>query len=346
MEERIFHQIDCLRRMGGNWLEAFGPGRVEIPNEIIMETAGVRLREYRSAEAGSVLFIVPAPIKRYYIWDLDPESSVVAQAIAEGFHVYVAEWTEAPIDYGLTEYVAILHRCVMQLRQRGYRPIHIATHSLGGILSVAFVALYPTEIKTLVLIETPLHFGQHANAFVRILAAGPSGHEVAARFGSVPGSFLSVTAATAYPAEFGFERYVDWVACMHSMQQLATHMRVERWAMDELPLPGALYAEVVDDLYRRNSLMRGDLIVSGKRIGPDAVGLPLVFVLDPWCRVVAPEAIMPFYAAVASTQKVLLSYPGESGVALRHVGALVGRAAHQKLWPRIFGWLRKNERVH
>jgi hypothetical protein len=36
--------------------------------------------------------------------------------------------------------------------------------------------------------------------------------------------------------------------------------------------------------------------------------------------------------------KSLLSYSGELGVGLQHVGSLVGRRAHQQLWPAILAW--------
>ena len=43
--------------------------------------------------------------------------------------------------------------------------------------------------------------------------------------------------------------------------------------------------------------------------------------------------------ATASPRKQLLHYEGDVGVNLQHVGVLVGRSAHARLWPRIFDWL-------
>jgi polyhydroxyalkanoate synthase len=38
---------------------------------------------------------------------------------------------------------------------------------------------------------------------------------------------------------------------------------------------------------------------------------------------------------VIAGPRVVLEYPGDVGVALQHVGVLVGATAHRELWPRI-----------
>ncbi|MBW8896540.1 MAG: hypothetical protein JF619_00125, partial [Massilia sp.] len=38
-------------------------------------------------------------------------------------------------------------------------------------------------------------------------------------------------------------------------------------------------------------------------------------------------------------RKRVLHYEGDVGVNLQHVGVLVGRSAHERIWPQIFDWL-------
>jgi len=337
-----FHHLDRLRRHSGQWLDNAGLGPEEYPHACLWESAGGRLLAYRAPPgARHGLLIVPAPIKRHYIWDLHPAASVVGHALGRGFAVYLAEWTEAPEDYGLAEYAAVIARCVATVTARQGRPPHLATHSLGGVLCVAYAALHPGSLAALVLVETPLHFGGAAGAFQLLLAAAPPAAAIAARFGCVPGSFLGAVSVAAAPAEFGWQRYADFVAATLKPAEMRTHLLVERWTLDELPLPGKLYLEVVDDLYRGDRLMRGDLLVAGTPVSPAAITAPLVAVFNPRSWVIPPESIIPFYRQVASTNKRLLPYEGDVGVALQHVGALVGRHAHAELWPAIFGWLRE-----
>jgi hypothetical protein len=51
---------------------------------------------------------------------------------------------------------------------------------------------------------------------------------------------------------------------------LDLHARVERWALDEVPLPGKLVHQIVEWLYRENRFCRGALKV-GTTISLDGV---------------------------------------------------------------------------
>jgi polyhydroxyalkanoate synthase len=36
----------------------------------------------------------------------------------------------------------------------------------------------------------------------------------------------------------------------------------------------------------------------------------------------------------------IISYPGEAGVGLQHLGILVGRKAQAEIWPQVVAWMR------
>jgi polyhydroxyalkanoate synthase len=44
---------------------------------------------------------------------------------------------------------------------------------------------------------------------------------------------------------------------MGDLRALDIHARVERWALDEAPLPGKLVQQIVAGLYRENRFCRG-----------------------------------------------------------------------------------------
>ena len=119
------------------------------------------------------------------------------------------------------------------------------------------------------------------------------------------------------------------------------HLRVQRWILDEFALPGRLFADIVEALYRDDQLMRGELVVAGRRVGPDALVVPLLNVIDPGSTAIPRSAIEPFHHAGASRHKALLEYHGDRGVGLQHVGVLVGQRAHAMLWPQIIDWIRR-----
>jgi polyhydroxyalkanoate synthase len=145
--------------------------------------------------------------------------------------------------------------------------------------------------------------------------------------------------ALAEPQAFRWERWADRWLSLGDPKALATHMQVERWTHDEFALPGRLFADIVESLYRRDEFTQGELDIGGRRIGPRQLRTPLLCVIDPRSKLIPPAAVLPFHDAAASRSKRVLHYEGDIGVNLQHVGVLVGRNAHAVVWPAIFDWL-------
>ena len=101
--------MDELRRHKGRGLDAVGLGPEETPHRVVSTFLGARLRAYHGHDGdhGPVLFIIPAPFKRAYIWDLLPHVSVVRRCLERSVRVYLLEWlipTEQEDEFGLSEY--------------------------------------------------------------------------------------------------------------------------------------------------------------------------------------------------------------------------------------------------
>ena len=156
--------------------------------------------------------------------------------------------------------------------------------------------------------------------------------------GLVPGSLLDLATLAAAPREFLLERYLDLLATL-GQPVSEVHLRVLRWTLDEMALPGRLFTEIVEDLYRDDRFMRGQLTIAGRRLGPESVTVPMSTVVDRRSTAIPASSIVPFHHRAASTRKLLLEYHGDRGVALQHVGVLVGRRAHNSLWPQLVSWL-------
>lgn len=348
----LFEQMDRIRRRRGDALDLAGFGPVETPYRTLHSETGVTLRRYGdSPNNGPVLLIVPAPIKRPYIWDLMPGISVVRACLDRGMRVYLAEWTAITVaeqSFGLADYGdRLLKACLDAIEADcGEHRVALAGHSLGGVLATSFACLYPQHVRAMVLLEAPVHFGADAGDFAPLVAAAPDAQSIERAFGIVPGSFLNAVSAVAAPHAFQWERYVDWSLSMASREAMGIHMRVERWTHDEFALPGRLFAEVVDRLYRNDELMRGTLRVGARQIGPGDLKAPLLNVIDPRSSVIPPRSILPFHQAAASKSKKILQYEGDVGVGIQHVGVLVGSNAHALVWPAIFDWLDEADAIH
>ena len=345
-----FASADRVRRRTGAWLDAAGLGPRETPARLVHAGHGFDLLAYDElleydppAAGGPVVLLLPAPIKRAYIWDLAPRVSVVRRCLERGLRVHLLRWTDpaasADGELGLADYVTRLLPDAMRAieAETGERHPVLAGHSLGGTLAALLAAACPERVGGLVLLEAPIRFGPGgAGAFAPALAAGPSPGSL--RGQTVPGSWLGLAATMAAPEVFVWERWVDRMASLRDPERLLLHYRVERWMLDELPWSRQLWDDVVR-LYREDAFMQGTLTLGGRDLRPALVTAPVLAVVNPASRIVPYESVQPFLAAAGTRDTSLLDYRGDRGVSLQHVGVLVGHRAHRELWPRILDWI-------
>src|SRR5215510_4794477 len=331
----FFEALDNARRLQGMALDALGLGPSEAPHETIFRTAGASLRRYGTGkEPGPPVVIIPAPIKRSYIWDLAPGASAARCLLDAGASVFLLDWEPTAEPFGLAEYAGLIREA---LDAAAIDRAVLLAHSLGGLFAAVFAALHPERVRGLGLLATPLHFERSVGIFSAMVDALPA-QELPP---SVPGSFLSAASFRAAPVTFGWERLLDLAASLGAPEALATHLRVERWALDEFPLPRPLIADLAEHLARDDAFVRGTLSLGGRLAAPSQVTAPLLCVVDPCCRVVPPASVLPFLEKAGSRDKTLLHYDGDVGVSLQHVGMLVGPQAHARLRPQITRWVRR-----
>jgi polyhydroxyalkanoate synthase len=339
---------DELRRTAGAFLDAIGLGPVETSFRIAKQQPGFRLRAYQEpghASGRPVLLIVPAPIKRAYIWDLLPEVSVVSQCRAHDIETYLLEWT-APASskdvFGLAEYTdAFIIAALDAVREEtGQDKVTLAGHSLGGTFAAIFAAMHPERVRALVLVDAPLAFGARLGPLERAASLMPPFQFIRTAIGSpVPGSFLNIISVAAAPQAFVWQPWSDLLASLFERQHAAIHARVMRWTFDEFAMPGRLFEETVELLYRQDRFHRDDLRVGHSIARASDLRLPVLAIVNPDGDVVPPDSCLAALDAVPSEHKRILRYHAEPGPALQHVGPLVGPIAHKQLWPEIIEWV-------
>jgi polyhydroxyalkanoate synthase len=266
---------------------------------------------------------------------------VVRRCLEASFRVYVVEWTEMPpkgANSGIAMYADTLtSQCVEAIGE----PVVLAGHSLGGTFAAIYASLHPERVRALVLLEAPVSFKDDTGAITALIRKLPR-TELLRQCGSYPGTLLNALSLTASPESFFWWRWRDRIASASDSAALRTHFLVERWTLDEYAMPGALFADVVE-LYRKDSFMCGTLEIGGKTAAARNVAASVLAVADPESDVVPPSAVVPFLDVLPDHKWTLLHYDGDTGVALRHVGMLVGRSAHRHLWPEILDWMRSLE---
>jgi polyhydroxyalkanoate synthase len=258
------------------------------------------------------------------------------------FHVYLLEWIPASPNTsgnGFNECTNAISDCVAKISaatRRRSKPF-LAGHSLGGTLAAIYGAVASDTIRGLVLLSAPLCFQPTTSRFRDALVSlVPSELPEADPF---PGSLLSYVSAMASPNTFIWSRQIDAALSVTDTQALDIHARVERWALDEAPLPGRLMHQIVDWLYRENRFCGGTLSLDDRILDPSCLSVPTLAVVNTADEVAPPASVKPFFDAIGTKKARIIEYPGEIGTSLQHVAILVGRQAHAHVWPEIFSWL-------
>ena len=332
---------DILRRAQGDVVGAFGLDPQESPHQIITSGAHWRLRDYGGNDRSRSLLIIAAPIKRPYIWDLAPSISTIRFCLHRGLSIQLLEWMAASPragNNGLDEYVLAISEVVATIATaaQGAKPFLIG-HSLGGTLAAIYGAFLPESIRGLVLLGAPLCFEPSANQFrdALVTLVPPEISDT----DPFPGSLLSHASALASPRTFIWSRLIDAAMSIADPLAMEIHARVERWALDEVPLPGKLVHQIIDWLYRENRFCRGSLKIGEKVIGPSSLSIPTLAVVNTADEIAPLNSIKPFADAMPKNVRVI-EYPGELGVCLQHLDILVGRHAQAHVWPEIVSWLK------
>lgn len=285
------------------------------------------------------ILIVPAPVKTFYIWDLKPASSPVRRCRDAGFAVYLLDWARATNQSaGLDHYADLtILKCLEAIQaEMKQERVFLAGHSLGGTFAAIFASLHPRNVRGLVEIEAPLAFEKGTLARAASLM-----HDIP-KEDSIPGFMLDVLSSCADPCSYVVEPWLDWVAANSSPLSADLHLRVRRWTLDERPMPGTLFCEVLTSLYRDNCFVEGRLKVGGLRADARAIEAPVLAIANPRSRVVPLESIEAYRTCTRSRDVQIREYAGDAGVVMQHIGGLVGPSAHDTLWPGILAWIKNN----
>jgi len=156
---------------------------------------------------------------------------------------------------------------------------------------------------------------------------------------------LSQVSVLASPDTFLWSRLTDAALSVTSRHALEIHTRVERWALDEVPLPGKLVHQLIEWLYRENRFCRGELKIGGRLISPQSMSVPTLAIVNTTDDIAPLSSVKPFIESMATKDTRIIEYPGEVGVGLQHLGVLIGQDAHANVWPEIISWLDKHRHM-
>jgi polyhydroxyalkanoate synthase len=289
------------------------------------------------------LLLIFALMNRPSILDLRPGNSFVEYMVGQRYDVYLLDWGMPGLEdrnLSFDDYVlSYLPRAIRKLKSfSGAIEFSLLGWCMGALITTMYAALRPDDgLRNLILLTAPLDFSdRQCGGFMRWASDQYLDLErLVARFGNVPGELLDYGAKALKPYENYVGHYVHLWQHLDDPKVVESWHAMNTWVNDLIPLPGAVYRQLIEDFYRRNRLITNSMTLRGETVDLRRVRANLLAVLANEDHIVPPQQTEHALDAFGSSDKRLLRIPGG------HIGMMAGSGAVHRTWPQIEGWLKR-----
>jgi polyhydroxyalkanoate synthase len=309
--------------------------------EVIHQGEKLKLRYYPAQGAAhrTPLVVVYALIKRPFILDLLPGRSVIETLTRCGFEVYLTDWIPPTREdgwRGFDDYVNCeLYDAVRAVQRRtGASRVNLLGYCFGGVLALMWTALYPETVKNLVTLATPVDTRVPNSPLFSVAGRLSEAVEpLIEMYGNCPGWFINACFKSMAPIHHALSKYVDLYRNREGDGYAEMFRLFERWMDSDVPMTGAIFREVTEQLFRHNRLMQSEFRIGGTRVDLKKITCPLLNIMGEYDDVVPPRSSSALGESAGSRDWSNLAYPAG------HVGTAVSGGAQRKLWPQVGQWL-------
>jgi polyhydroxyalkanoate synthase subunit PhaC len=287
------------------------------------------------------LLLVFALMNKPYILDLRPGHSFIEYMVKQGFDIYLLDWgAPGPEDKGLKfdDYVLdYLPRAIRKLKAiSGSDEFSMLGWCIGAILTTMYAALRPDDgLKNLLLLTAPLDFtDKTAGGFVRWVNDQHFDPEkIIEAFGNVPGEMIDYGAKALKPVENYIGSYLTLWDKLDNPRAVESWHAMNTWVTDLIPMAGATYKQLIQELYRENRLIEGKMVLRGERVDLNRIRANLLNVIALADHISPPCQSESIMTKVSSKDQHMLKVKGG------HIGMMAGSGAQKFTWPHIEEWL-------
>jgi len=309
------------------------------PRDTIYAQGTLKLHHFRP-QCDSVyrvpVLIVTSLVNQPYILDLVPGQSMVEHLLKQGFDVYMIEWGRPRKEHQhLTLEDHVLDRlpaCVEQvLKHSGERELSIIGYCVGGLLSVLWAALAGAPLKNLVCMATPVN-SDGLESLKAWMGEDFDEEALLAQHGNVPAEWVQNALRALRP--FGkVSGALNLLNQADKEEVVRSNLRMGKWETDNIPFPGGVFRQMVNDFLRSNRLMNGTWKIGGRQVDLSAIKVPFLHLLA------QDDHITPYASSRDLVQRV--GSPDRQELILKggHVGLVAGRGAELRMWPALNDWL-------
>jgi len=283
------------------------------------------------------LLITYALVNRETMMDLEEGRSLIRNMLELGLDIYIIIWG---YPSRLDRYVTLddcidmyLGDCVDYVRkEKGVEKINLMGVCQGGTFSIIYAALYPEKIRNLVAMVAPVDFDTD-DGLLNVWARYMDIDLMVDTMGNIPGDFMNLGFLMLKPFQLMVDKYVGLVESAEDPALLENFLRMEKWIFDSPDQAGETFRKFLNEMYRKNSLIKGELEIGGRKVDLKNISMPVLNIYADQDHLVPPSSSKPLEKFVSSKDVTTTSFP------VGHIGMYVSSKSQRALGPLIAGWL-------
>lgn len=312
------------------------------PKDLVFQEDRVKLYRLRPRKRPSCpvpLLIIYALVNRETMMDLEEGRSVIRNMLDHGLDIYIIVWG---YPSRLDRYVTLddcidiyMNDCVDHIRkEKGLEKINLMGVCQGGTFASIYAALYPEKVRNLITMVTPIDFDTD-DGLLNIWCRYIDVDLMVDSLGNIPGDFMNLGFLMLKPFQLMIDKYIGLVDSAEDPASVLNFLRMEKWINDSPDQAGETFRKFVNELYKENRLIKGQLRIGGRKVDLKRIDMPLLNIYAEQDHLVPPSSSEPLGELVSSTDVTTRSFP------VGHIGMYVSSKSQRDLAPTIAEWLMK-----
>ena len=316
----------------------------QLEKDVVFSIGKMRLFHYKPLVSSrrqikTPLMITYALVNRQYMMDLQPDRSVIKSFLEAGLDVYVIDWgypTAEDMYMTIDDHVNwYMDDCVDFIRKEsGKDKINLLGVCQGGTFSTMYTALHQDKVKNLVTMVVPIDFSSNDGLLFRWSRDMNIDSLVDAYDGVVPGDVMNVAYLILKPLTLTLDKYVGMTDKWTDPGYLSNFIRMEKWVFDSPAQAGATLSQFINDMYKGNKLIKGELELGGKTVDMKNITCPVLCACAEYDHLVPLSASRPMMDAIGSDDKQFISF------ATGHIGMYTSSKSQKDITPQIVEWIK------
>jgi polyhydroxyalkanoate synthase len=336
-----------LLKITENLLKTEDVNLAQSSKDLVFEEDKVRLYRFRpqkDALCRVPLLICYALVNRETMMDLEEGRSLIDNMLAHGLDIYIINWGyPSRLDRyrTLDDYIDIyLDDCVEFIRQeKKLEKINLMGVCQGGTFSTIYAALYPGKIRNLVTMVAPIDFDTE-DGLLNVWSRYMDMDLMVDALGNIPGDFMNLGFLMLKPFQLMMDKYIGLVEdCAENPALIQNFLRMEKWIFDSPDQAGEAIRKFINELYKKNKLVKGELEIGGRKVSLKNIDMPLLNIYAEQDHLVPPSSSRPLGDLVSSPDVTTRNF------SVGHIGMYVSSKSQRELAPLIAEWVWQRSNI-